>query len=73
MNMNDINSEVNVSKYTTLLHKIQNMNMRHVRDTYRALRQSSNNNVDLFFPRMGFTAGEFAVAHVMKMPRRSRL
>ena len=48
------------------------MNMRDVRDTYKGLRQNQSNDLNMLFPRLGFTAGEFAVAHVIKMPRRAR-
>jgi hypothetical protein len=64
--------DLNTFKYTTLFHHIHNMNMRDVRDVYKGMRQSGDNDANMFFPRLGFTAGEFAVAHVMKMPRRTR-
>ena len=64
--------DLNTSKYTTLFHHIHNMNMRDVRDAYKGMRQSGSEDPNMFFPRLGFTAGEFAVAHVMKMPRRTR-
>jgi hypothetical protein len=64
--------DINISKYTTLFHHIHNMNMRDVRDTYKGLRQNQSNDLNMLFPRLGFTAGEFAVAHVIKMPRRAR-
>lgn len=66
-------SDLNTSKYTTLFHHIHNMNMRDVRDVYKGMRQSGTDDPNMLFPRMGFTAGEFSVAHVMRMPRRTRV
>ena len=65
--------DLNTAKYTTLFHHIHNMNMRDVRDVYKGMRQSGSDDPDMLFPRLGFTAGEFAVAYVMKMPRRTRI
>jgi len=64
--------DLNTSKYTTLFYHIHNLSMRDVRDAYRGMRQSKVDDPNSFFPRLGITVGEFAVAHVMKMPRRPR-
>lgn len=65
-------TDVNTSKYTTLFHYIHNLSMRDVRDVYKGIRQSGSENPNMFFPRKGFTTGEFAVAHVTKVPRHGR-
>ena len=70
--MSDPIPDLNASKYLTLFHYIQTMNMRHVRDIYKGMRQSGSEDPDMLFPRLGVTAGEFSVAHVMKLPRRTR-
>ena len=61
---------INTSKYANLFFYINNMNMRDVRDVYKGMRQSGSDDPNMFFPRLGFTAGEFAVAHIMKMHHR---
>jgi len=71
--MSDPNQDLNLSKYMTLFHYIQTLNMRHVRDIYRNMRSSGTEDPNLFFPKLGITAGEFSVAHVMKLPRRTRV
>ena len=63
--------DINTTKYTTLFHHIHNLSIREIRETYRGLRQSrSNTSVDAFFPALGFTAGEFATAQILKNPKR---
>jgi len=64
--------DLNLTKYISLFHYIQTLNMRHVRDIYRNMRSSGTEDPNMFFPKLGITAGEFSVAHVMKLPRRSR-
>jgi hypothetical protein len=72
----DLFCDLNTTKYNILFNRIQKLNMRDVRITYSGLRQSfsktsTNEDVDVFFPRLGFTAGEFAVAQILKVPRKS--
>jgi hypothetical protein len=68
----DSHQDLNASKYLTLFHYIQNMNMRNVRDIYRGMSTSGSDDPDMLFPRLGVTAGEFSLAHVVKVPRRAR-
>ena len=63
---------LNAEKYTTLFNHIHNLKMCNVRVVYKGIRQSGSDDPDMFFPALGFTVGEFVVAHVMKMPRRGR-
>lgn len=65
-------SDSDASKYVTLFHYIHTLNMRDVRDVYKCLRKSNSNDPDMFLPHLGITVGEFAVAHVLKQPRRPR-
>jgi hypothetical protein len=60
----------NVVKYSKLFGYIHHMNMRNVRDVYRGIREFPGSGPDVLFPRLGITAGEFAAAYVVKVPRR---
>jgi hypothetical protein len=64
-------ADPNALKYTTMFRYIHEMNMRNVRDIYKGMRVTELPGPDMLFPRLGITAGEFAVAHVVKLPRRS--
>lgn len=61
----------NALKYTTMFRFIHQLNMRNVRDVYRGMRISNEPSVEMLFPRLGITMGEFVVAHVVKTPRRT--
>jgi hypothetical protein len=65
-------ADTNTHKYITLFQYIQNLPMRVVRDMYKGIRQSGDGDPDMFFPQVGITAGEFSVAQVNRVPRRTR-
>ena len=62
-----------VHKYDVLFDVIQKLEMRDIRSIFLAMRQIPGKDPNYFFPRYGFTAGEFSVGYVTTMPARSRL
>jgi len=67
----DLEADPNAIKYTAIFRHIHNMNMRNVRDIYKGMRMTPDPGPDMLFPKLGITAGEFSVAHVVKLPRRA--
>jgi len=61
------------SKYIILFRYVSSLSIRDKRAAFMAMRQVPGANADLFFPRLGITAGEFCVFHTLahEEPRRS--
>jgi hypothetical protein len=57
-------------KHELVLELVKNLRVKDVRHFFSHLRK--NPDAANFFPAYGITAGEFAIAYVMKMPARCR-
>lgn len=64
--------DVNSSKYLHLFNYINGLRMRDVRLLFSHMRKLDREDPDVFFPKYGFTAGEFSVSYVIHMPCRSK-
>ena len=62
------------SKYIVLFRYIQSLSIRSKRAVFIAMRADTSRSVDLFFPHIGITAGEFCVFHCLSQdsPRHAR-
>lgn len=57
-------------RYTVLSHVISNMTIRDRRIVFQHTRSHATCCEDVFFPRFGFTLGEFAVWYTLGDRRR---
>ena len=59
-------------KYVILSKYIEQLRVRDKRHIFQIMRKTENLNDGTFFPKYGFTAGEFSVWQILSEHRKSR-
>ena len=58
---------MDVQKMINIRHRISQLTIKDIRHIFSIMRKTNGMETHYFFPKYGFTCGEFSICYVMNM------